>query len=187
MKKILVIFFVLNWLGFTQHAEAQVSGKSLFNLHSSWTTQEKKKISLSALQGKPTVFTMIYTGCQQACPLILRDLRQIETKLGKLAPQANFVLVSFDAEHDSPERLKEFAAENHLNTHYWSLLHGDKEAIRELAAVLGVQYKVLPDGGFSHSNVITTLNTNGEIVQQHIGLGGNLEEIVESMYTLLKP
>jgi protein SCO1/2 len=41
----------------------------------------------------------------------------------------------------------------------------------EMAALLGIRYKKLPDGEFAHSNVITLLNPEGEIVHQQIGLG----------------
>ena len=44
-------------------------------------------------------------------------------------------------------------------------------AKRTVAAALGVMYKLTPSGGFSHSNVITILDADGEIIHQQSGLG----------------
>ena len=48
--------------------------------------------------------------------------------------------------------------------------------MRELAALLGVKYKQEADGAFSHSNLITILNPQGEIVHQRTGLQSGLDE-----------
>jgi protein SCO1 len=50
------------------------------------------------------------------------------------------------------------------------LLHGDEESVREIAALLGVKYKQEADGSFAHSNLVTILNSEGEIVHQRAGL-----------------
>jgi protein SCO1 len=40
-----------------------------------------------------------------------------------------------------------------------------------LAALLDVQYRQLPDGNYNHSNVISLLSPEGEIVKQSSMLG----------------
>lgn len=42
--------------------------------------------------------------------------------------------------------------------------------MRELAALLGVNYAEDSRGQFAHTNVITLLNAEGEIAFQHTGL-----------------
>jgi protein SCO1/2 len=47
--------------------------------------------------------------------------------------------------------------------------------------VLGVKYKKDAAGLFSHSNLITILNREGEIVHQRIGLEGGLSEAARAV------
>ena len=51
----------------------------------------------------------------------------------------------------------------------------------EMAALLGVKFKKSADGQFAHSNVITILNPEGEIIHQQIGLGQNLIPAVKAI------
>ena len=39
-----------------------------------------------------------------------------------------------------------------------------------------MKYKQESDGAFSHSNLFTVLNAEGEIVHQRLGLNGGLDE-----------
>jgi protein SCO1/2 len=56
------------------------------------------------------------------------------------------------------------------------LLRGDDGAVRELAALLGVKFKEEAAGQFAHSNIISILNAEGEVVHQRAGLKGGLED-----------
>jgi cytochrome oxidase Cu insertion factor (SCO1/SenC/PrrC family) len=48
----------------------------------------------------------------------------------------------------------------------WTLLRGGADDVRELAALLGVNYAEDARGQFAHSNLITLLNADGEIAFQ---------------------
>jgi protein SCO1/2 len=48
--------------------------------------------------------------------------------------------------------------------------------VQDLAMLLGVKYKQDAGGQFSHSNLITVLNTEGEIKFQRSGLQGDVLE-----------
>lgn len=63
----------------------------------------------------------------------------------------------------------------------WILLHGDDVAVRELAALLGVKFKRGASGQFVHSNLISLLNLQGEIVHQRGGLKGGLDEAAAAL------
>ena len=93
-----------------------------------------------------------------------------------------FVLVSFDTVRDTTEVLAKYRAQRALDGQ-WIVLRGDDDAVRELAALLGVKYKQEADGMFSHSNVITLLNREGEIVHQRQGLKGGLDEAAAALAT----
>ncbi len=161
------------------------SGHSIFHLDSHWTTQGGDEIALSELSEKILVLAMVYTHCEFACPRILADMRHIRSKLAGNESQIEFVLVSIDPARDTPQRLAEFAATSKLATNGWTLLHGDEGSIRELAAVLGVQYRRIDEQDFSHSNLISVLNRDGEVVYQQVGLGVDPIASVEAIQGLL--
>ena len=97
-----------------------------------------------------------------------------------LRDRAAFVLVSFDVARDTPAELAQYRAQRGLGPQ-WILLHGDDSAVRELAALLGVKFKQEADGAFSHSNIVTILNQEGEIVHQRVGLKGGLDEAANAL------
>ena len=66
----------------------------------------------------------------------------------------------------------------------WTLLHGEPDDVLELAALLGLKFKEDANGQFAHSNVITILNAQGEIVHQEIGLNQDINETVRILRQL---
>jgi len=54
-----------------------------------------------------------------------------------------------------------------LDASRWKLLTGDENHIREVAAVLGIQYRKNPEGGFNHSSLISILDSQGKIKSQY--------------------
>jgi len=169
-------------------ATNEISETSIFNLTTKWNTEEGKVIELKDLRGKTLVMVMIYTTCKAACPRLVADMRSIESKIPKdLLNDINFVLVSIDPETDTPERLKEFAIENYMDGEQWTFLQGDISSVREFANVLAVKYKQISPMDFSHSNIISVYNPNGELVHQQEGLGvDNKETIIKILETVNK-
>jgi protein SCO1/2 len=155
-----------------QPSSAKVlSDESIFQLESSWVDQSGKKIVLKELRGKPSVLAMVYMTCQGACPIITSDMQRIEKVLPpEKREQSQFVLISLDPERDTQKALNKFAESHGLDLRRWRLLAGSTGAVRELAAVLGVKYKRDASGNFSHSNIITILDSEGVIRHQQIGL-----------------
>lgn len=158
---------------------------SIFNLKSEWTNQEGQLIAIKDFLGKPTIVAMIYTSCEQACPLIIEDLRKIENALSKKSVGIPFLLFSFDTIKDTPLKLKIFAQSRKLDLNHWTLFNGSKNAVRELAAVLGIRYKKNANGDFDHSNVITLIDAEGLIVEQQIGLNQEAKPLVDKAFKLL--
>lgn len=160
--------------------DAGFSDESIFNLTGNWHTQNNNTITLSELKGKVLVMVMIYTSCKAACPRLVADMRDIESKMPKdKLDNLNFVLVSIDPGVDDPKRLKAFAIENKMDASHWTFLQGTKTGVQEFANVLAVKYKQISPMDFSHSNIISVFNTEGELIHQQEGLGVNNKETVE--------
>ena len=116
----------------------------------------------------------------------MHDLTRIEAALEpKLRGKVGFTLVTFDTKRDTPEALAKFRATRNLSPTNWTLLHGADDDVLELAALLGVKYKQESNGQFAHSNLITVLNGDGEIVQQIAGLGQDINQTVHELEKLL--
>ena len=169
-----------------QLAVGEISDMSIFNLQSTWKTEENQPIQLKDLQGKTLVMVMIYTTCKAACPRLIADMQSIEKQMpeGSL-DELRFVLVSIDPETDTPERLKAFAKENFMDDEHWTFLQGSVDDVREFANVLAVKYKQISPLDFSHSNIISVFNPMGELVHQQEGLGVDNKETIDKIQELL--
>ncbi|WP_172668931.1 SCO family protein [Lentimicrobium saccharophilum] len=166
-------------------AKTVISDQSIFLLESSWETYNNSSMVLSDLGGKVTVAAMIFTHCPSACPRIVADMKNIESALVKKErKQVQFLLISMDPERDTPERMRQFAADHRLKD-TWEMIRADKAATMEIAQVLGVRIKPLDDGGFDHSNIIHILNRDGELSFQQQGLNIDPGECLKQIRQLL--
>lgn len=191
MKKIIIAIFILLFTlqsckdskkedspSITQ--DKPISDLSIYNLPSQWTTQDGKNIELKNLKGNVLVMVMIYTTCKAACPRLVADMRNIESRLDKKTKKnVKLILVSIDPETDTPEKLKTFAIANKMDNDSWIFLRSTKENTREFAAVLAVNYKKISPVEFSHSNIISVFNPEGELIYQQEGLGVNNDKTVD--------
>lgn len=186
MKKIILFLIAITLFGCkkttTEPKNNSISQESIYNLTSKWKTQDNKTIELKDLKGKVTVMVMIYTSCKAACPRLVADMRDIESKMPKdKLSDLNFVLVSIDPEVDTPKRLKAFAKANFMDAPHWTFLQGTKSTVQEFANVLAVKYKQIAPMDFSHSNIISVFNREGELIHQQEGLGVNNKETVDKI------
>lgn len=156
---------------------------SIYNLPSTWTTQENENIELKDLRGNVLVMVMIYTSCKAACPRLVADMRNIEKQVPeKDLDKVKFIMVSIDPETDTPQRLKKFSEENLMTDDHWMFLRGTPEDTREFAAVLALSYKKISPIDFSHSNIISVFDEEGVLVHQQEGLGVDNEETVSAIH-----
>ncbi|PXY40625.1 SCO family protein [Flavobacterium cheongpyeongense] len=159
-----------------------ISDLSIYNLPSKWTNQNGQNLEMKDLKGKVLVMVMIYTSCKAACPRLVADMRNIESRLSEnIKPDVKFLLVSIDPEVDTPARLKEFAIANKMDGGQWDFLRSTEENTREFAAVLAVNYKKIAPLDFSHSNIISVFNAEGELTFQQEGLGVNSEATIKKI------
>lgn len=159
-----------------------LSDLSVYNLPSHWTNQNGEEMELKDLKGNVVVAVMIYTSCKAACPRLVADMRHIEkTVKSKNKDKIKFLLVSIDPKVDTPERLKQFAIENEMDGEQWIFLRSNEEDTREFAATLAVNYKQISPIDFSHSNIISLFNAQGELVYQQEGLGVDYAPTIDAI------
>lgn len=159
-----------------QKPAAPLSTRSIYQLDATWTNDAGRTQPLAALRGRPVVLAMFFASCEYACPVLVNDIKRLRAALPEAErDRAQLVLVTFDTVRDTPAALKAFRARMELGEN-WTLLRSDAGAVQELAMLLGVKYKQDARGQFAHSNLLTILNSEGEIVHQHAGLNGDISD-----------
>lgn len=163
----------------------EISDISIYNLPETWTTQNGNDVQWKDFKGNVLVVVMIYTSCKAACPILIADMRDIRKTVDASdmphKEKVKYILVSIDPKVDTPEHLKKFAQESNMDDDQWVFLRSDEEKTREFAAVLAVNYKQISPVDFSHSNIISVFNAEGELAAQQEGLGIDRTSIVQEI------
>lgn len=143
---------------------AQVPGESVYQLKMELTVQDGTRMPLEQLRGRPVLVTMFYASCEGVCPLLAFTVRRMEAALpAERRDEVQVLMVSFDPKRDTPEALRAFGELHQVDRPGWRLAIATENDVRNLAAVLGIRYRELPGGVFSHSAVITLLDADGVI------------------------
>lgn len=147
---------------------------SIYDLESSWHDQHGTARTLATLRGRPRALAMVYTTCTASCPITVAEMKRIAAAT---PDTVGLVLVSLDPKHDTPERLAQYATELKLDGTRWTLLTAPDDAVRELAATLGVRYRRMSESEVAHGSMITLLDATGAVVHQQAGVDGTDETI----------
>lgn len=162
---------------------AEPTRGSVYALDLDLVDQSGRTVSLDAQRGHPVLLSMFYTSCPMACPLLLQEIRSIEATVpAEHLAGVRVVLVSMDPEHDVPSALSGVVEEHGLDAR-WTLGAVPPGDVRTVAAALGVRYRPLPEGGFTHTSVITLVDGEGRIVARAEGHEGR-EALVTALRTM---
>ena len=125
---------------------------------------------------------MIFTRCPGVCPTLVRELVTLEKALPRdVGEQTGLLLFTIDPEYDSVAVLHEYRKKMGLHAEGWTLLRGEPNDLRELAATLGFDYQ--PNGavGFAHSRLVTVLDPAGDIVHQQAELASDPTKLIAAI------
>ncbi|MEO5961186.1 MAG: SCO family protein [Opitutaceae bacterium] len=165
---------------------APLSSRSIYQLDTKWTNDAGQPMALAALRGRPVAIAMFFASCEYACPVLVSDIKRLRAALPEaVREKTQLVLVSFDTARDTPGALKIYRERSTLDAG-WTLLRGDESSVQELAMLLGVKFKQDARGQFAHSNLITILNAEGEIVHQQAGLQGDISVTAQKVLAVAK-
>ena len=69
------------------------------------------RVRLASALGRegPVMLQFIFTTCPTVCPVMSATFAAVQTRLGPEAEKVRLVSISIDPEHDTPERLREYA------------------------------------------------------------------------------
>ena len=159
-----------------------VPAPSIYDLQVRLTDETGTVRSLDSFRGHPVLVTMFYAGCPSACPLLTSDLKRIERLIPEpMRSNVRVLMVSFDAERDTPAILARLKKERGMDRTRWTLASAVDDQARELAGVLGIRYRKLDNGEFFHSSVIVLLDARGRPQARLDGIGSDPTAILAAL------
>src|SRR5690625_93776 len=165
--------------------------QSLHQMRAVWTDQNNRELTLGDFEGRPVMVVMFYGQCTGTRPVLShRTWGRYQELTDSMREQVSVLAVSFDYRNDTPEALKEYAVHEKLDLPNWHFVTAGQTQIRELAMLLGVQYRERSDGHYEHSNLITVLDDAGHITIRDEGLKGDLAALalqLDSMFSSKLP
>lgn len=172
-KMLLVLLF-----SFQVFADEPVKTASIYDANlGQWTDESGQKVNLNSLKGKKVVTAMVYTSCQMACPMMVKKLKKIERALQAKKVDADFLVISFDAKFDTPEKLRSFRKHHEVSDPRWHTLVGSEKNTRFFSNLLEIRFSRNPkDLTISHDNKVVFLDEEGKIVGTSDGLDFDPEE-----------
>ncbi len=175
-------------LGLDQNAALRLSQAAVGRQIGDFTLldREGRAVRLAQYRGKPLLVSFIYTGCFQVCPLTTRSL-QSAIEAGRAVfgtRQFNVVSIGFNQPADSPQSLKAFALQNHIDQANWEFLSPHASIVEPLTREFGFSYKSTP-AGFDHVLQVTLLDAQGRIYRQIYGAELDADSLGEPIKQLL--
>jgi len=102
--------------------------------------------------GRIYVADFFFTSCPDVCPIIQRNMLSVYQKY-KNNQQVKLLSYTIDPNHDTPSRLKKYAAKLGVDSTQWEFLRGQKQAVFALAKndyMVSVDDDTKGPGGFAH-------------------------------------
>lgn len=127
------------------------------------TNEQGETVTREDLKGRWTFVFVGYTNCPDICPVAMANLRQTDQLLSAEVPQPDYLLVTADPEHDTPEQLKAYTGFYGENFHG---LTGDLDSLRQLATSLSAVFVHREVDGqllVDHSGHFALLNPEGQL------------------------
>lgn len=199
MKYLVLLFglLILPVLASSQHtmtmdhsgldAATSYHAESLYQVDAEWTNQDGESIRLADYQGQPLILVMFYGQCTGTCPVLIQRTWKLYSEIDvEIRGEVQVLAVSFDYKNDTPEALKTYAEYEQLDIPGWNFVTAQHADIRQLAMLLGVQYRERSDGHFEHTNLITALDAQGKIAVRSEGITGELSGTAAEIEELFK-
>jgi protein SCO1/2 len=126
-----------------------------------------RMVSLDDFHGKVVVLYFIYASCPDVCPLQSEKLAGIQKMINStpMRDLVEFVAITTDPEHDTPDVLKAYGPAHRLDPANWIFLTSgaDAKTTRELAAAYGLLFTPEAGGSQMHGVVTHIIDKSGNL------------------------
>ena len=153
--------------------------------------QDGRAIHLDQFRGKTLLLTFIYTRCPlpEFCPLVTHNFAVIDRQLAAnpaLYAKTHLLCVSFDPEHDTPERLRSYGAQyigSEVFAH-WDFAVPSKPELLEMAKYFDVGITHGANDTITHTLSTTLIGPQGKVSQFYPGNEWTPEQVVADVKKL---
>jgi protein SCO1 len=133
----------------------------------SLTDQNNSRLTNEDLRGKIVLYNFTYANCKSPCPQTSNVMRSVQDQLGQLDTAGipvSLVTISFDPDHDTPEKLKTYATQVGANAATWRIATGDATRLKyALGGGFGLFYEPNADGTFNFDSMFVLVDGWGII------------------------
>ena len=129
---------------------------------------EGRGVSLEDLRGKVVVLHFVYTSCPDVCPLHAERIAEVQEMVNQtpMRELVQFVTITTDPEHDTPEVMRDYGAAHGLDSVNWLFLTSSPErpedTTRNLAERFGHKFTQTEDGYQIHGVVTHVIDRDGQ-------------------------
>jgi protein SCO1/2 len=154
--------------------------------------QDGRSIHLGQFRGKTLLLTFIYTRCPspEFCPRVTRNFAALEKRMAAnpgLYAKSHLLSVSFDPEHDTPERLRAYGVTYMGNDSknafaHWEFAVPEKPVLAEMARFFDLGMTETADTMITHTLSTTLIGPDGKVVRFYPGNDWTPEQVLADMH-----
>jgi len=156
--------------------------------------QDGRPIHLGQYRGKSLLVTFIYTRCPSpdVCPRATRNFAALEKQLAAnpaLFAKSHLLSVTFDPEHDTPERMRAYGvsyigsdAKNAFA--HWEFAVPEKSTLAEMARYFDLGITNEEDATITHTLSTTLIGPDGKVVRFYPGNDWTSEQVLADVKQL---
>jgi protein SCO1/2 len=156
--------------------------------------QDGRPIHLGQFKGKALLVTFIYTRCPspEFCPRVTRNFAEVEKQLAAnpaVYAKTHLLCVSFDSEHDTPERLRAYGA-TYIGSDaknafaHWDFAVPEKPVLLEMAKFFDLGMTSDAEGTITHTLSTTLIGPDGKVVRFYPGNEWTAEQVAGDLKRL---
>ena len=156
--------------------------------------QDGRPIHLGQFKGKALLVTFIYTRCPspEFCPRVTRNFAEVEKQLAAnpaVYAKTHLLCVSFDPEHDTPERLRAYGA-TYIGSDaknafaHWDFAVPEKPVLLEMAKFFDLGMTSDAEGTITHTLSTTLIGPDGKVVRFYPGNEWTAEQVAADVKQL---
>ena len=149
--------------------------------------QDGRPIRLGQFKGKALLVTFIYTRCPRPdfCPRVTRNFAEVNRNLAAspgIYAKAHLLCVSFDPEHDTPDRLRAYGVQ-YIGSDaagafdHWDFAVPEEPVLKQMAQYFDVGMSDAGDGSITHTLSTTLIGPDGKVVRFYPGNEWTAEQV----------
>ncbi len=147
-----------------------------------FTDQLGKPVTLSSLKGKLVLVDFIYTSCASVCPRLTARMNEVAKKLGAdVGQKVTIISFTLDPEHDTPEKLRNYAAAQGITGNGWLFLTSTPAQIDQELARFQLVRRRESDGSVTHNVAAFLIGPDGREIRQYNALDVPIDTIVSDI------